>query len=89
MVEQNYHNQEVKGKKILKPLKEKITNPIRPKTGVEPVGMILDKTEVRIGKGPLCYEHNLKSAFFHEDFVTHWKYNGNETINSDRNQMEE
>ena len=50
MVEQNYHNREVKGKTILKPLKEKITNPIRPKTGVEQVGMILDKTEVRIGR---------------------------------------
>ena len=50
MVEQNYHNQKVKKKKILKPLKEKIPNPIRSKTGVEPVGMILNKAEVRIGR---------------------------------------
>jgi len=50
VVEQNYHNQKVKEKKILKQLKETIPNPIRSKTGVEPVGMILDKTEKRIGR---------------------------------------
>ena len=37
-------------KGALKPLKEKITNPIRSKTGLDPVGMVLDKTESRIGR---------------------------------------
>ena len=76
-------------KKILKPLKEKITNPIRSKTGLEPVGMILDKTELTIGR-----DHDAMSITLSPPFSMKilWR-SGNATATKrsilNRNKMEE